>query len=103
MFVRVTGGMSRVVGGLNAVRGGACGTSPVRATGGCSSVEMAFWLVSRMVLSRLLCRLKASKLPPIELVRIEFTETTLALLPRRGWYRLLVLVLVRRLDSGGNG
>lgn len=39
MFVRVTGGMSLVVGGLNPA---SVGLRPVLMIGGCSKVDMAF-------------------------------------------------------------
>jgi hypothetical protein len=44
MFVKVTGGMSRAVGGLCAAEAGAwvCGNSPVRTIGGCSKADIAF-------------------------------------------------------------
>lgn len=44
IFVKVTGGMSRVVGGLCEVEDGAdvCGRRPVLTIGGCSSVDIAF-------------------------------------------------------------
>lgn len=43
MFVRVTGGISRAVGGLWALEAGAdvCGIRPVRTIGGCSRVDIA--------------------------------------------------------------
>lgn len=78
MFVKVTGGISRVVGALNpaaAADACVCGNSPVRTIGGWSRVEMAFWLVSRTVDPRRWM----SREPPIELIE--------AVLPRRGWYR----------------
>ena len=53
-----------------------CGTRPVRTMGGCKSVEMAFWLVSRRELPRLGWM---SREPPIE-----GEVMLLALLPRRG-------------------
>jgi len=41
IFVSVTGGMSRVVGGFDDVGAAACGRSPVRTIGGCNNVEIA--------------------------------------------------------------
>lgn len=83
MLVKVTGGMSLVVGALYpdaAAEAAVCGTSPVRTMGGCKSVEMAFWLVSRTVLPLLVWM---SKLPPIE-----GEVTLLAVLPLLGLYLL---------------
>jgi hypothetical protein len=47
IFVRVTGGMSRAVGGLCALDAGAevCGIKPVRTMGGCRRVDMARMLL----------------------------------------------------------
>lgn len=84
MLVKVTGGMSRVVGArypAAPAEAFVCGTSPVRTMGGCSSVEMAFWLVSRTLLPR---RVGMSKLPPIE----GEVMMLLAALPLLGLYRL---------------
>jgi hypothetical protein len=43
IFVRVTGGISRAVGGLCALDAGAevCGINPVLTIGGCRSVDIA--------------------------------------------------------------
>jgi hypothetical protein len=43
IFVRATGGISRAVGGLCALDGGAevCGINPVLTIGGCKSVDIA--------------------------------------------------------------
>lgn len=83
MLVKVTGGMSRVVGARYpeaAAEAAVCGTSPVRTIGGCSNVDIAFWLVSRTALP---LRVGMSKLPPIE-----GDVMLLAALPRLGRYLL---------------
>jgi hypothetical protein len=79
MLLKVTGGMSLVVGGLKPAADAdacVCGSSPVRTMGGCSRVEMALWLVSQTELPRLDL---VSKVPPIEPI-----EAMLAALPLRG-------------------
>lgn len=85
MLVRVTGGISRVVGALYPVAAAeacVCGTRPVRTIGGCRRVDMALLLASRTVLPRRL--LLMSRLPPIDPM-----DARLALLPLSGWYLLL--------------
>jgi hypothetical protein len=79
MLLKVTGGMSLVVGGLKPAADAdawVCGSNPVRTIGGCNRVEMALWLVSRTELPRLVL---VSKVPPIEPM-----EAMLAALPLRG-------------------
>lgn len=79
MLLKVTGGMSFVVGGLKPATDAdawVCGSNPVRTMGGCSRVEIALWLVSRTELPRLDL---VSKVPPIEPI-----EAMLAALPLRG-------------------
>ena len=79
MLLKVTGGMSLVVGGLKPAAdadASVCGSSPVRTMVGCSRVEMALWLVPQTELPRLDL---VSKVPPIEPI-----EAMLAALPLRG-------------------
>lgn len=83
MLLRVTGGMSLVVGALKpaaAAEACVCGSKPVRTMGGCRREEMALWPASRTVLPRLLL---VSRVPPIEPM-----DATLPALPLRGWYLL---------------
>lgn len=84
MWLRVTGGMSFVVGALKPAADAVawvCGRSPVRTIGGCRSDEIALWPASRTALPRLLL---VSSVPPIEPI-----DAMLPALPLRGWYRLL--------------
>lgn len=85
MLLRVTGGMSFVVGALKPAAEAVawvCGSNPVRTIGGCNSEEMALWPASRTALPR---RLRVvPSVPPIEPI-----DATLPALPLRGWYRLL--------------
>lgn len=74
MLLKVTGGMSLVVGALNPAADAVacvCGRSPVRTIGGCSNEEIALWLASRTVLPRLLLMSRAPPMEPMDAILLE--------------------------------
>ena len=84
IFVRVTGGISRAVGGLCALDAGAevCGINPVLTIGGCRSVDIArscqlpknqeqSWILPFWPDSLSPCQFDAvSSVPPIECIEL---------------------------------
>lgn len=94
----VTGGMSRVEGGLCVAEAGAevCAMSPVRTIGGCKSVEIA--LRNQLAKPRIICLLKKDQLPflPVSITVPSFdcdeisrdppTELVVLAIDSRRWY-----------------